>query len=464
MTDNVLTQVVAKTLCIGCGTCATVCPRKRLHVPWNDMEGLPQAEPIADPSACDARCGLCLKVCPFSMVTQSSAAIAAKLFRNQEGVEHHQEGGYWLKAFVGFAPDDKIRTQAASGGLVTLALMRLMESGQITAAACVGSTHADRGKRDPLFSYQVCRDPAAIISCSRSAYYPVGMEAVLREILHTPGRYAIVALPCMARALRLLCEMNHTIRERIVFVLGLACGQVKTAHFSEFIAARCGFAELDEIQFRVKSPEYPSANFGVRVSGDAGRKKVVNFNELSRFWSDRYFTPQACNCCTDLFAETADAVFMDAWSPGLESDWRGWSYVVVRNPILLGLFEEVACAFPKAIGTADYQKVINSQESGLVSKREDVHWRLKQAARDRGYQDHDCPPLRKPRTSRRLITEMTYVMSQRSNSQWIEHRFDVSSFLRSMSVLRLKIELSRQVWRVARLAGLIKHAYRSNTH
>jgi len=456
MTDNVLNQVVAKGLCIGCGACATICPGAALHVTWNHEEGMPQAMRWDNTSDCDKECGLCLRVCPFSRETRSSEAIAEALFSRSAGIKYHHEGGYWLNAFVGFSPDEAIRERAASGGMVTYWLKHLMESRQITGAICVGSTHGTKTDEGPLFSYRICRDISAIMDCSGSAHYPVGMESALRELLDTPGRYAMVALPCMAKALRLLCERNRTIRERLVFVFGLVCGQVKTAHFSEFIAAKCGLSHLQNIKFRVKSPQYPTANFGVRVSGPSGSEKLINFNELSRFWSDRYFTPQACNYCADLFAETADAAFMDAWSPGLENDWRGWSYVIVRNPVLLGMFEEASGILPVAINQVDFQKVISSQAFALTSKREDIHWRLKQAKKELGYTFRVLPALRQPRISRRLITETTLSMSQLSNKQWIKYRFKVLPFLRSMSYLRLKIEGARQVWRIAKLAALVK--------
>ena len=42
-------------------------------------------------------------------------------------------------------------------------------------------------------------------------------------------------------------------------------------------------------------------------------------------WHYQYFKHNACNFCDDVFGETADITFMDAWLPEYVRDYKGTS-------------------------------------------------------------------------------------------------------------------------------------------
>jgi hypothetical protein len=51
-------------------------------------------------------------------------------------------------------------------------------------------------------------------------------------------------------------------------------------------------------------------------------------------WGHAMFQLKACDYCDDIFAETADIAFGDAWLPKYSDDWRGTNVVVCRTPAL----------------------------------------------------------------------------------------------------------------------------------
>lgn len=461
---SVFESVVRHNLCIGCGACEVACPSNAVAVFWDSENGLPQAKALNNKCCCDKACGVCLQVCPFFSSVKSAREVADGLFSNIAGIHCHSEAGYWSQTYVGYAPEEKTRLSSASGGWVTFFLQELLKQGAISAAVCVGPS-IEPASGEPLFEYRICSDSNSISDCSRSAYYPVSMSKVLQTIIETPGRYAIVVLPCMSRALRLLCVVEPILAERIVYTFGLVCGQVKTAHFSEFLAAKCGFSTLQTVNFRVKAPTYPNSNYGIRIVGNSGVEKGVNFSDIDRYWSDRFFTPMSCNLCADVFAETSDAVFLDAWTPGLMKDWQGWSYSLIRNPMLRDVFEQFATRFPEAIKQAAFDDVLASQSAVLVSKREDICWRMKKAEGEGKPQFREYLSIsRQPRWGRRFISEATYEISKVSGDMWIQYRFDFPAFCRAMASRQFMANLARQIWRFSRVLELVMLKLRGSRH
>ena len=59
------------------------------------------------------------------------------------------------------------------------------------------------------------------------------MSGVLEEIRTSPGRYAVVGIPCFIKAVHLARAADPILRERIVYTLGLVCGHMKSARFAE---------------------------------------------------------------------------------------------------------------------------------------------------------------------------------------------------------------------------------------
>lgn len=187
----------------------------------------------------------------------------------------------------------------------------------------------------------------------------------------------------LAKALRLAAKRNRTLSHRICYVLGLTCGQSKSAFFAEYVCALAGGdpAGLKEVQFRGKDPQRLASDHGIRLTwaqdGMGKRTKTIFWGEgPGRAGAKRYFTPAACNYCDDVFAETADASFMDAWLPSYVSDSAGTSIVVIRHPALRLLFADGVRAGTLQADPISVDLVIESQHSAIRVKGETLRKRL----------------------------------------------------------------------------------------
>lgn len=374
---NVCTEVVANDLCSGCGICAGVCPKRTLSMEWNRY-----GEYIAvdKHNECLDQCRLCLKVCPFSPDTENEDALGSVLFSNNiVGMQHRSETGYYLNSYVGYSTVQNHRLNGASGGLTTWTLEALLTTGDVDQVVCVSAC----SEKEKLFTYTICSTPEQIRSCARSCYYPVEMSEVVRHMITSEGRYAIVGLPCFVKAMRLAMKHNSILNRRVKYLFGLVCGQQKGKFFTEYVSALKGADPhgISSVQFRIKYPGRPASDYGLKYECDSlnggHNSNVVFFTEgMGQAWCRRYFTLNACNFCDDIFSELADAAFMDAWLPEYSQDWRGTSIVLVRAPDIQKLIEAGQTTNELTLTPLAIERVIQSQAGVVFQKRKKLSDRL----------------------------------------------------------------------------------------
>jgi coenzyme F420 hydrogenase subunit beta len=362
---TVITNTVKHDLCIGCGLCAALCPRDVLAMQWNRYG---EYNPVAV-SPCTTECGLCLKVCPFSETGENEDTIGERLYGTVPGVQHRPETGYYLASYVGYS--ERHRPTSASGGIATWLLETLLAEGIVDHVICIAPT----GDPERLFAFRVFKTPEEVRAGAGSAYYPVEMSGVIREVLDVPGRYAITGLPCFIKAIRLAQQRNKKLRERIVVTVGLVCGQLKSRHFTDYVAGLAGVrGEVTRVRYRGKSPDQPASNFYFLFTTADGEEHKIFWNEgIAEAWTNRWFTPAACSYCDDVFAECADVTCMDAWLPEYSRDSRGTSLLLVRSPAVREVLERGQGV---RLDPIPVEKVIQSQAGVVAVKREHLAYRL----------------------------------------------------------------------------------------
>lgn len=450
---NVCKEIVANDLCIGCGVCAAVCPHSHLKIVFNDL-GRYVASEHGD--KCPDSCNLCFDVCPFVSGAENEDTLGESLFATVSGISHTSETGYHLGSFAGFSKVDGHRENGASGGMATWILESLLDRGIVDKVACVSPVR----NGEALFNYNLCDDTNKIRTCSKSCYYPVEASKVLRHVLSEDHRYAIIALPCVCKAIRKAMKIYPKLRDRILYVLGLTCGQTKSKFFAEYICA-LGKGDPNNIKnfiFRVKDDSRPAADFGMSFeSADANSHTetgTVFWSEgISEIWANRYFTPNPCNFCDDVFAELADVCFLDAWLPGYKSDPKGHNIVLVRNEFLGKLCKDAAKNGNIEVIDMDISEVIKSQASVLQAKRQEMAQRLK-LARKKGStvplkREHLC--IGRLTLVQKFLVRLRYTISLKSPGMWRTSKKHLPTFKNRFRSYSMCLSLAKQGLRIERI-------------
>lgn len=357
-------DIVKSGFCSGCGVCAGVCSNGALSIGFNEVgEYVPRLK--AD--LC-SECGICLRVCPFSDDNPDEDEHGKVRFSSRDGMGHCHELGYGLDAYVGYAPDGSIRWEGTSGGMLTWTLCYLLEQEIVDHVVCVEPSPDS----DCLNRFAVVSTPDEVRGCSKSSYYPVELSGVVRHIMDHDARYAVVGLPCVCKAMRNAQFIFPKLQNRITYLFGLVCaGQQVNTRFSNEVARLAGLEErLVFIRSRIKKLGVPPGNYLFLVRGEQGKECEASFfGGVKDVWAGGAFRVSGCNYCDDVFAECADAVFMDAWLPEYMDDSAGHNIVLNRDSALSDIFKAVISL--KRIG---FERVAGCQ--AVNPKREALQARL----------------------------------------------------------------------------------------
>jgi coenzyme F420-reducing hydrogenase beta subunit len=313
------------------------------------------------------------------------------------------------------------------------------------------------GYAQPRFRFTIARTPAEVREGAKSRYSPVELSQVIDSLRRSDERIAFVALPCFAKALRLLCRQDELLRRRIRFVVGIFCGHLKSEWFGASLAWQCGVepSEVQKTDFRLKLVNRPANQYGFRVVARDGRVVEKPMEDLvGKDWGVGVFKLKACDFCDDVVAETADVSVGDAWLPGIQDDWRGTNICVVRNKAVHQILEQAQQDQRLQLTRVDAMTVRQSQIANYRHRREELPYRLwLERAAGRWH-----PPKRVASTpnlerKRRLIQVMRKRLRERSHELFKEalQRQDLDSY-----VTRMRIEIAREKRRATTLPGRIR--------
>lgn len=359
-------NVVKYGACVGCGACSVITNRQ---IPMAvDPYGAWQADPtVALPLAQE----LGSRVCPFADESPNETEISS------EGYGHlplDPRVGRYLDAFAAQVNDDEYLAGSSSGGLTSWMLKQLLEHDLID-----GAIHVGADTDDGLFSYVVSHTPEDLVSRRKSIYYSTSMADALLTIKGNGKRYALVGVPCFITAGRLLARNDEQLNLQLRFFVGLVCGHLKSAAFAELLAWQLGIppGEVAAVDFRVKNPTRDAASYDFEAVTTGGEiRRAPTESLLGGNWGHGLFQLDACNYCDDIFAETADIVFGDAWLPEFIEDWRGHNVVVTRHHTLARIIDESVSAGAISLRPLGPERAADSQAGNFRHRRDGLKLRL----------------------------------------------------------------------------------------
>lgn len=328
----------------------------------------------------DKRSETFARQCPFSPTAANEDLIAGQRFPAASVADPRI--GFFEAAYVGHVDEPPFRPQGSSGGMVSWVAAELLRTGGVDAVAHVAPADPDATGR--FFDYRLSRSVDEVLSGAKSRYYPIELSGVLRRIRATPGRYAIVGVPCFIKAVHLLRRLDPLIAERVTHTLGLFCGHMKSAELVQSFAWQLD-TEIERVRavdYRLKDAGRPANWYRAHLELDDGTSRGEDWWHLADGdWGAGFFQNSACNFCDDVVAETADIAFGDAWVEPYASDGRGTNVVIVRTHELRHMVEAAIAERRLALQPVDADFIANTQAAGLRHRREGLAYRLTWARR-----------------------------------------------------------------------------------
>lgn len=427
--------------CIGCGVCVSVCPTKHLRVGFENNK----LKVKENSNNCVDSCSMCISVCPFSNESYNEDHIAKLLFSDNSIVyQYRKEVGYFIDSYVGHHPNIKDRINGASGGVTTYILSKLFELKLIDAAIVVNKNNGI-----PYFSYKIIRGIDELHTTCRSGYCAIHVDEVLDELKldSTINKVVITALPCISKGIRNACKKNKILNTKIKYIIGLVCGQTKSNNFANYLSKKNNI-ELQSIDFRTKKEGRPNSNFGVKLRSETECKEIT-FSSYAKEWSFRLFTPNACNFCDDIYAETADVVLMDAWLPNYQNRSEGDNLIVTRNKEIDAILKQT-----DSLARIGINDVIMSQSYVIKQKREIILDNLRFSKSEHKYIPNKRLHLFKsPNFLSSYLNYIKLFFSRNSDNWWIDDNEDYKIFKKRLKSYKIRVFIALIL---NRISGLIK--------
>ena len=279
--------------------------------------------------------------------------------------------GNYVRCYIGYSNDERIRWHGSSGGLVTSILIFALEQGFIDGAVVTRMS-----RTNPLVPETfIARSKDEILSARGSKYCPVPVKQVrkaMEEITSQRGKYAVVGLPCHMRAIRKAESLDERLKDRILLHIGLFCSHTVNFSGTKVLLKRIGVRPEDVLEFRYRGGGWPG-NLSVTLK-DGSLRSCPFFDYWGTLFTSFFFTPRSCMFCSDALNELADISLGDAWLPELKrKDKVGTSVVISRT--FLG--EETLRRAREIIQLhkISVKDVVRSQWAGLFFKKKSLQIR-----------------------------------------------------------------------------------------
>ena len=406
--NNVVTEIADKDLCSGCGVCAGLCPSGALSM---ELQKNGDLSPTIDTERCLKKCHLCLDSCPFFKGFHNPRERNVELLSTLHDAKFDENIGWYLNCIVGFRENAELRNDSSSGGLVTWCLETLLREGAATRVAVV---RLAKNSKKGFFEFCSASSIDELRNSSGSVYHPVEISGIIEEInSDRKERWAIVGVPCLCAAIR----NSPRLRKRVPFVLGLVCGMYQNTFYTEMLLAESGVdrENIKNIEYRRKSDGGPPSDYRFRGTDNQGPGKEIAYHGLPFYLGKHaFFRLNACNFCMDVFAETADACFMDAWLPAYRKEPKGTSLVVIRNRKVRELFQKGLGEGEIWIDEISPGEIIASQQGHVRRKRELIYMR-------RGIREPDDAGSTKPTVVEKVNWLLQRRTQKRSKTAWANH-------------------------------------------
>ena len=362
MNTKSILSTVNDELCLGCGTCVSICPVSAINISVMPSRGI--YLPELDQEMC-IECGKCYQVCPGHGVDFEQ--INLELF---ERSTKSDLVGCYKDCYTGYANDSDLRFNSASGGLLTAVLLFALDHGLITGALITRMSKTNPLDVEPF----IARTKEEIIEASKSKYCPVSANIALKQILNSEDeKIAVVGLPCHIQGIRKAEMIDDEFRKKIVLHLGLFCGRCPSYIGTEFLLRVAGVDKSDIVRLDYRGGGWPS---GTSIILKNGNRMFIPYNIT---WGlIKLFTPRRCTLCSDGACELADLSFADAWLPEFSNDKQGLSLVINRSDIGGRLLSMMASSSNIELRPIDVSKITGrSHKSMLLFKKKSLMARMR---------------------------------------------------------------------------------------
>lgn len=351
--------VVDWRLCVGCGACSYVCPRKNISLVNIAEDGI---RPQSGRGGC-SDCGECLKVCPGISASHPPAPLCGEYF-----TELLPSWGPVVSLWEGYAVDEVIRYCGSSGGVASALALYCVEKGGMEGVLHIGPSKDEPGQNSTVFSTV----RSEILDNAGSRYSPASPCDSLELIESAKRECVFIGKPCDIAALKKCRNRRPELDEKVGLSIGIFCAGTPGLQGTTDLLDRTGIQRSEVAELRYRGRGWPGM-FAVRFKGEETTKVLGNYADTWGFLQK--YRPFRCYLCPDSTSEFADISCGDPWYRTPQEGEAGFSLVLVRTSKGAKILDEAVRAGYLSLERKGIE-VLEGSQANLLSKRRAIWGRL----------------------------------------------------------------------------------------
>ncbi len=300
-------KTVENNLCVSCGACIAVCPKKCISFKRKNGMYIPKI----NENSC-VSCGMCLKACPAENIKHGKI----------KNTNNFLLGDY-KNILSASAKSKDILKNSTSGGVATELVKNLLHQDLYDCAYLVNGYNYDTLLESVRFEKN-----QSLESSQKSRYLTVSHQQTIKRMISNPDeKIIIVAVPCAVQAISNVIKLYKLKRENY-FIIGLFCD--KTMHygvvdyFKQYPASKN--KKLKDFYFRTKDAGGWPGNVRLVYSDET----YIDLPKTERMKVKDYFMPERCLYCFDKLNRLCDIAVGDDYKPE-NADKAGKNSVIIRT-------------------------------------------------------------------------------------------------------------------------------------
>ncbi|MFC1997367.1 Coenzyme F420 hydrogenase/dehydrogenase, beta subunit C-terminal domain [Chloroflexota bacterium] len=243
--------------------------------------------------------------------------------------------GQYEACYLGYASNEKVRSRAASGGLVSAILIHLLEN-EIVQGALI--SHIVVRNSQIMAEPFIARTKQDILNSQSSIYMKVPIMSQFRHLSEIEGDLAVVALPCELKVLRQYETRNPKLAEKIKLRIALVCARNSTKQLLSKVLIKKEICENDVTDMRFRQGHWRGH---MQIQINDGQEISFPFQDFSIYRNLHFECEMKCLYCEDPLGEYADITCGDAWIPELKKHVIKHSIAVARNTQTVNIIDRM---------------------------------------------------------------------------------------------------------------------------
>lgn len=440
MQTSNLNKVVSGGYCVGCGACA--------FVSGTNMNLNPYGEYVPDLDKIQSKENNIIEaaefVCPSLNPKYNENTLSEHFFNTGNDYRSKYVGNF-INIYGGYVKEGQYRNNGTSGGFGTYIGAKLFEKGMID-----GVIHVKENKRESLsdvfFKYGLSESMEEILAGARTKYHVIELSEVLEILKNKDGKYLLVGLPCMIKAVRRIQLKNPIIFSKIKYTASLICGHLKSVNWTLSLAWGKGIDPeyATKFKYRTKGEGISARDYFFTAYSDSVEIVEDSSNVVGGKFNQGALMLEACNFCDDVVGETADITIGDAWLPQFEVDSQGTNMLIVRNSEINEMLNECLDSDQVSLVDLTEAQAKDAQSGGFRQRKEGLSYRLKQKDKKKIWRpekrvqagEFSLMPLR------RLIYFMRHKVSEKSRLHFLR-ALEFNDYGYYANRLRLNLKILR---------------------